>query len=104
MDIKDQILFKELGDTSIYLDHPELSFEACSEEIHMIGIDKRVYRGGEVVSELIKEIPGVSKLSWLLDSESSKKTMDLFYQSLNRIRTATRHDCPKCNKSKKSKS
>ena len=103
MDIKNTITFKELTDQSIYLKYPQLTFEDCSEEIHMINPDGKVFRGGEVISQLMGEIPGASKLSWLIEKESSKKTLDFFYKSLNKIRTGTKEDCPKCNRSKKTK-
>lgn len=103
MDIKNIITFKELQDQSIYIEYPQLNFEACSEEIHMIDPDGKIYRGGEVISQLIQELPGASKLSWLIEKESSKKTLDFFYKSLNKIRTGSTDDCPKCNRSKKSK-
>lgn len=103
MDIKNIITFKELQDQSIYIEYPQLNFEACSEEIHMIDSDGKIYLGGEVISQLIQELPGASKLSWLIEKESSKKTLDFFYKSLNKIRTGTTDDCPKCNRSKKTK-
>lgn len=99
IDIKNLISFKELNDPSVYTSNPELSPEACSDEVHMIGPKGRIFRGGEVIAELILELPGASKLSWLIEKESSKKTLDIFYNSLNRIRKAAAGDCPKCKKS-----
>ena len=102
MDTKGIIDFKEVADRSIYIEYPNLNQRKCEEVIHMIGEKGRIFRGGEVINELVGLFPGASKLSWLIDSESSKKATDIFYQSLNKIRGLTKKtDCPKCNKSKK---
>lgn len=103
MDSKNRISFKELLDQSVYLKYPQLSQSECAEIVHMIDHKGNIYKGGEVISELAKTIPGVSKISWLIDSESSQKASDFFYNSLNKIRKfqSTMADCPKCQKNKK---
>lgn len=101
MDHKKLITFKSVQDPEVYLVHPQLKKEACFDEVHMVNLSGKVYRGSEVVSELMTHFPGVSKISWLIEKESSKKAAEFFYKSLNNIRKAVKKDCPKCNRSHK---
>lgn len=100
MDTKKNLEFKSVQDPAVYLSYPQLNKEECLDEIHMLSSSGKVFRGADVVSELITIFPGVSKISWLIEKESSKKAADFFYKSLNNIRKAVKKDCPKCNRSK----
>jgi len=81
----------------IYTEFSELTFEDCSETIHLITADKKILKGPEVIKFLTKEIPSVSKFSWLLESESAQKAMDIFYNKVNGLRkTKKSKGCPNC--------
>lgn len=95
------ITFKSIHDPEVFEQFPELSKEACFDEVHMMNSKKKIFKGGEVITELLTLFPGVSKLSWLIEKESSQKAADFFYKSLNNIRKSLKSDCPKCNRSKK---
>lgn len=65
----------------------------------MITIERNILKGPEVVDQLIKTLPGVSKLSWLLDSEQGKKVKDYFYQKVEELRELTNKkndECEQC--------
>jgi hypothetical protein len=81
-----------ITDNNIYEEYPTLTFEDCSETIHLIGEQGEFYKGAEVVEFLIKRIPTVSKLSWLLDKDSSKKAMSSFYEKVNEIRKTKKQE------------
>jgi hypothetical protein len=75
-----------ITENKIYEQYTELTFEDCSETIHLIDEQGHFHKGPEVVEFLINKIPTVSKLSWLLDKDSSKKAMGSFYDKVNEIR------------------
>jgi hypothetical protein len=81
-----------ITEENIYEDYPSLTFEDCSETIHLIDEQGQFHRGSEVVEFLIKKIPTVSKLSWLLDKDSSKKAMGSFYDKVNEIRKTKKQE------------
>ena len=83
----------------IYKEYNELNFEDCSETIHLITEDKKILKGPEVIKFLTKEIPSVSKFSWLIESESAKKAMDVFYNKINEVRKSKKtKGCTTCGK------
>jgi predicted DCC family thiol-disulfide oxidoreductase YuxK len=98
-----KIEYKTIYDQGIYLKYPQLSEEECAKEVHLIDTDGKVYQGSNAVEFLIKLIPAVSKFSWLLDSESSKKAMDMFYGKINDIRQMKKRKCYTCGSSMKIK-
>ena len=91
--------FISVKDEEIYTEFPELNRQECLEKIHMITSDKRIISGPEVVDELVKTMPGVSKFAWLLENEQGKKVKDFFYQKVEELREITRkkqEDCDEC--------
>lgn len=98
-----QIDYKTIYDQGVYVKYPQLSKEKCEAEVHLIDLNGTIYRGGEAIEFLVKLIPGVSKFSWLMDSESSKKAMDMFYGKLNDMRIMKKRKCFTCGSSMKNK-
>lgn len=99
MDSSRKIRFVSLQDSDIFNEFPEISYEQCSSQVHLIDENRKILKGPEVVEYLIKSLPGVSKLSWLLDSESGKKATQFFYQKVEELREILKekedcHECP----------
>lgn len=86
-----------LQNPEVYEMFPDLSYEDTVKELHLIDNDT-TYRGSQVIEYLITLSPLVKKFSWLIESESSKKTLNIFYQTANLYREALRKRCTKCNK------
>ena len=95
IDVKKVIKYVSIYDENIYIEFPFLSKDDCEGVIHLVDTDLKVYRGGEVISFLAKTYPGVKKFSWLLDSDSSKRALDLFYNRVSESRK-TKRGCSTC--------
>ena len=98
MDIQKKIRFVPVQDTEIFKEFTELSVDECLSQVHLITPERQIMKGQEVVEYLIKTLPGVSKLSWLLDSESGKKATQFFYQKVEELREILKEkeDCHQC--------
>jgi predicted DCC family thiol-disulfide oxidoreductase YuxK len=92
------LTFVSAREEEVYLEFPELSRQACLEKVHMITVEKVILSGPEVVDQLVKTLPGVSKFAWLLDNEQGKKVKDFFYQKVEELRElSTKKDsCGQC--------
>lgn len=92
--------FVSARDPEVFLAFPELNPDNCLEHVHLITTDRRILKGSEVVDHLLNTLPGVSKLSWLLDNEQGKKVKDFFYQKVEELREITKKkaesDCNQC--------
>lgn len=99
LDTRKQISFRSIFEENLSVEFPFLQEESFQKDVHLIRSDGEVFVGGEVIAELLKTFPLVSKFAWLIDSESSKKALGFFYKSLSRMRGSL-VDCPKCQKNK----
>ena len=93
------LTFVSARDEDIYRHFPELNRQTCLEKVHMITADNKIISGPEVVDHLVQTLPGVSKLSWLLDNEQGKKVKDFFYEKVEELRELTNKknsDCEQC--------
>jgi len=91
--------FLSVRDDQVYTEFPELNRQECLEKIHMITKEKKIISGPEVVDELMKTLPGVSKFAWLLENEQGKKVKEFFYQKVEELREITQkkqEDCNEC--------
>jgi predicted DCC family thiol-disulfide oxidoreductase YuxK len=95
IDRSKKITFYSIHEDSTYKKFPNIKKEDAKDIVHLIKNGK-IFIGGEVITELVKLYPTVSKLSWLLDSEAGKKAMDLFYNKVNELRKSKLNPCPKC--------
>ena len=94
--------FESARSDEVFLQFPELIRQNCLEKVHMITVDKRILSGQEVVDELLKTLPGVSKLAWLLENEQGKKVKDFFYQKVEELREIAKkkdEGCDQCPRS-----
>lgn len=95
LDTKKYFNFESLYNKDLYESIDLISFEDCKKEVHLI-LDDQVLKGSEVVEYLVSLIPGVKKISWLIESEASKGAMNLFYKKLNSIRQKKKQGCRTC--------
>ena len=95
--------FESARNDEVYAQFPELSRQKCLEKVHMITKEMKILSGQEVVDELLKTLPGVSKLSWLLESDQGQKVKDFFYQKVEELRELSKKkedgDCNQCPRS-----
>lgn len=94
--------FVSAREEAVYAEFPELSRQTCLEKVHMITSDRRILSGPQVVDELLKTLPGVSRLSWLLDNEQGRKVKEFFYQKVEELREITKkkeEGCDECPRS-----
>jgi predicted DCC family thiol-disulfide oxidoreductase YuxK len=93
-----------IQDELIYQEYEQLTFEDCSETIHLIDKNKNIFKGPDVIKFLVKEVPTVSKFSWLIENDSAQKAIDVFYGKINEIRkTKKTNGCTDCGKRRSKK-
>lgn len=94
------LTFVSARDEAIYEDFPELIRQDCLVTVHMVTIDRKILKGSEVVDYLVKTLPGVSKLAWLLDNEQGKRVTEFFYRKVEELRDIVQKknegDCNQC--------
>lgn len=103
MDVSKKLRFISVQDPKTFEEFPELNIDECLSQVHLITEDRQILKGHDVVEYLLKTLPGVSKLSWLLDSESGKKATQFFYQKVEELRNILKEkeDCNECPKDHK---
>jgi predicted DCC family thiol-disulfide oxidoreductase YuxK len=99
IDTQNQIHFYDARDKELYEHIEVLDYEECLDKVHLLTENEEVLVGAEVIDYLIKILPGVSRLSWLLDYDVSQKALNVFYNTVDKIRKNT-VICDKCNKDK----
>lgn len=93
------INFVSARDEAIYTRFPELVKDDCLSKIHMITDQGKIISGPDVVDELMKTLPGVSKFAWLLENDQGRKVKDFFYQKVEELREISKKkdtDCDQC--------
>lgn len=88
--------FVSAREESVYKFYPELNQEHCLDKVHLITLEREVLVGQEVVDYLVKRLPGVSKLSWLLETERGEKVKSYFYQKVEELRELSKKDKNDC--------
>lgn len=97
LDIHKKIEYVSLHEDALYETFSTLSKEECNETIHLITEQDEILIGARAIEHLATLFPGVNKLSWLLEKESSKKAMDFFYSKLQELRKNSKN-CKSCQK------
>ena len=95
--------FVSVHEDEVYTVFPELSRQDCLSKVHLITIDKEILMGPAVVDYLVSTLPGVSKLSWLLDNEQGQKVKNYFYEKVEELRELThkkQEECDQCPRRK----
>jgi len=93
------LCFISAREEAIYLKFPELIRQECLEKIHMVTLERKILVGSEVVDFLAHQLPGISKLAWLLDNEQGRKVKEYFYQKVEELRELSQRkdgDCNEC--------
>jgi len=92
--------FVPVTESWVYESFPELNRQECLEKIHLITQEKKILKGMEVVDYLSNTLPGISKFSWLLESDQGKKAKEFFYQKVEELREISKRkaesDCSQC--------
>ncbi len=97
IDTKPHFYYYDVNEEEVFQHFTFLDREECLEKVHLIKEDDIVLVGGDVVAEIGKSLPGISKLSWLLETDISKKTLNVFYETVNKMRTNS-SICSKCKR------
>jgi predicted DCC family thiol-disulfide oxidoreductase YuxK len=101
-DIFHDITFVPLSDENFFRIQNSLTKEACQAQVHLLSEEGKIYKGPEVIDYLIRKVPAVSKLSWLLDTQASQKTLQFFYEQVNELREKMKEEkCGECPHEKK---
>lgn len=92
------LTFVSAREEEVYQAFPELNRQTCLEKVHMVTEKGEILSGPEVVDYLVKTLPGVSKLAWLLDNDQGQKVKDFFYQKVEELRelTTKKESCRQC--------
>jgi len=96
LDKGDKFEFRSLQDETTFLEYPILDKNECEKEINIIINKSEVLKGPDAVEFIIKSYPKAKAFSWLIESESGKKTMDFFYNKVNQLRKNYKKSCSKC--------
>ncbi len=97
LDKNDIYSFYDLHQPEIYEQLTFLNFEDCHNKVHLVESDNSVYVGKDAIAQLMKNLPGVSKLVWLLESQMGQKSLEVFYESIDKFRKS-KYSCPKCKR------
>lgn len=97
LDKEGKFNFASVYDDELYKKYPFLNQEECEDVVHLVISEIEILKGGEVLEYLIREIPAVEKLAWLLDSEKTKNAVNAFYKKVNEVRRfVKRRGCTGC--------
>ncbi len=100
MDLNHIITYVPLSSELVFSQYPQLNLEACRAKVHFLRADGTVVTGSEVVVEVIKIIPGVGKLAWLLETDVGKSASTFFFDHIESIRKKIQEkdkSCGTCN-------
>ena len=85
-----------IHESDAFANHPQLSFEKCSKEVHLIDEKGNILVGDEVIEYLISSFPGVEKFAWLLESGMGQKAVEYFNTIAKLTRETLRKRCSTC--------
>lgn len=76
------------------------SKEQLLSEIHILLEDSSILSGSEAMSFILTHMPGASRFAWLMEKDSTKKAIDTFHATSEKLRRRLIKSCPSCkNKS-----
>lgn len=96
LDGKKELSVISLHENWIYEKYNHLSKEKCQQALHVLINEKDFLVGGDAIEFLITKLPGVKNIAWLIESENGKKTLNFFYNHINKLRSNTKN-CKSCN-------
>jgi len=95
-DLNRIITYVPLSSEDVFAHFPQLNREKCRTKVHYIREDGSVLMGNEVVSEVMKNIPAVGKLAWLLETDVGKSVSNYFFDHVEKIRKKIQEDSEDC--------
>jgi predicted DCC family thiol-disulfide oxidoreductase YuxK len=95
LDTKGELHFESIHNEMIYDIYENISFVECEKEVHLL-LEDRILKGSEVIEYLVLKMPGVKKLSWLIESNAGKSAVNSFYKKLNTMRLNMKKGCRTC--------
>lgn len=92
----DQINMVSIHEKEIYEKFTFLDPKDCHDTVHLIDESEKLHKGPEVVEYLVTIIPGIKKISWLVQTDTGKKALEFFYDTVNKYRKSKLNRCPSC--------
>jgi len=92
---KGQLDWVDLHDSTSELPQGFSKDELLSE-IHALTDSGSVLKGAEALSAIIEQIPGAARFSWLMQRDSAKKALEVFYDTSEKLRRRLMKSCPSC--------
>tara|TARA_R110002049_G_scaffold198439_1_gene368449 strand:- start:1378 stop:1749 length:372 start_codon:yes stop_codon:yes gene_type:complete len=69
-------------------------------DLHVQLSDNSIIKGSAAMTYIIKQIPAASRFSWLMEKDSTKKAIETFHSTSEKLRRRLIKSCPSCkNKS-----
>lgn len=81
---------------------PEANQAELLSVIHIKLSDGSILRGPEAMETIIKAIPGAERFSWLIDSNSAQKALNIFHETSDRLRRRLMKSCSSCHNKRSS--
>jgi predicted DCC family thiol-disulfide oxidoreductase YuxK len=100
LDLNHILTYVPLSSESVFKQFPQLDPEICRTKVHFLRTDGGVVTGQEVVVEVVKIIPGVGKLAWLLETDVGKSASSYFLDHVENLRKKLQEkdkSCGTCN-------
>jgi hypothetical protein len=69
-----------------YETDPSIPLDDLMREVHLIGPDGTVYRGGAAVQKIISLVPQAKAVKWMIESRWGRKGAEFLYGALSRFR------------------
>lgn len=73
-----------------------LSRDQLLSDIHVQLENSTFLRGSEAISYILTKIPGASRFSWLMEKDSTKKAIETFHSTSEKLRRRLINSCPSC--------
>lgn len=92
---KNKIVWLDVNDEKIELPANYARSELL-EILHVFTDDGNVHVGPDAFKAIIAAIPGAERFSWLMQQDSAKRALDVFYETSERLRRRLMKSCPSC--------
>lgn len=94
LDSESSILTLPYQEYILYNEHPVA--EELEKDVHLIGRQGEVLKGGAVVQTVLAILPAMRPFRWMIEGAVGRKASDIAYISMKRFR-----DCPGCSRRKR---
>ncbi len=85
-DASQSISYVPVDTPEIYEKFPQLDRAACEQRVHLLRADGTLISGGALIAEVVRSIPQISRVAWLLETEAGQKASEFFYQTVDSLR------------------